>query len=147
MQAQLDPVRAMQSITDMLTAAANSNRQHVAATALEAIMPQLDGVLTDPDLQARMNDSVKDPFKAYTLAVLSLCIKDSPHEQRVLGAARQAFCCRPYWFMMALTDALERAGHPSLVGAVHFGNTSLLDSSDSEQTFLVRSQATRAVSA
>jgi hypothetical protein len=137
MQANIDPVTAMQFITDMLNAAGNASKSDLAHAALDAIVPHLGSLLSAAEVHSGAHETVKDPFKAYILAVLLHCAERGPCHQSMLRAALDAFCCKPYWFMMALTDALEQPNHPSLPGAIHFGFTALLEPSPDGCIFLV----------
>jgi hypothetical protein len=138
MQVTLHPVEAMQRMATMLRAVGACSKPDVRASALKAAVPHACHILATPEAHAQIDDSVRDDFKLYTLALLTVCVEESPHAEKLLTAARHAFCCRPYWFVMALTDALERQDHPALAGAVQFGRELVNGPCPPEQTFLVR---------
>ena len=138
MQTDLGPVEAMQHITSMLGAIADPESRG-CAHSLASVAPHARRLLATPQARAAVSDAVKDTFKSYTLAVLELCTSGGAASDDLLAAARDAFACRPYWFMMALTDALERPEHPALPGAVLCGQTLAKSASNDDQSFLVRS--------
>jgi hypothetical protein len=128
----------MQTLTGILTSCISPPQQELAAAALDAVVPHLLPLMSTSAIRLGPGDSIKDPFKAFTIAVLTMCQQGKPHESVFLETGKQAFYRRPYWFMMALTDALEQESHPALVGAAHFGNTALLDTKPGPCLFLVR---------
>jgi hypothetical protein len=127
----------MQSLTGILKSLISSSHQELAASALDAVVPHLLPLMSASAIRLGPGDSIKDPFKAFTIAVLTMCQQGKPHENVLLETAKQAFYRRPYWFMMALTDALEQRSHPALDGAANFGNSALLNTTSGPCLFLV----------
>ena len=129
---------ALALLTDVLAVTASTAQAELAAAALSAVVSHLAPLMASSAVRTGPDDSIKDPLKTFTVAVLTLCQHGRPHEAVLLETARQAFCRRPYWFMMALTDALEQQSHPALDGAIHFSRTALLEPPTEACLFLVR---------
>ena len=134
----MNPISGMQFMTDMLLAAGRAPNSELADAALISIVPHLDKLLEAAEMNITAHEAVKDPFKAYTLAVLSHCVPQRTCVDALTDVARHAFRSKPYWFMMALTDALEQGSHPAHAGALRFGEVALAGPSSDSALFLVR---------
>lgn len=112
--------------------------QGVQDAAADAVLPLLPGLLSQDALDSAAADSIKDTFKALALSILVLHSKCRKHTDTLTSIASLAFERRPYWFIIALTDALEDGDHPALRGAVRFGKEKLLSGGPGSTFFQVK---------
>lgn len=115
--------------------------QGVQDAAADAVLPLVRGLLCQEALDSVGADSIKGIFKALALSILVLYSTCRKHTDTLISIASSAFECRPYWFIIALTDALEDGDHPALRGAVAFGKRRLLSGGSSSTFFMVSSNS------
>jgi hypothetical protein len=126
----------LQSVTAIL-AAIHAAPTVIQETAADAVLPIVRGLLCQEALDSVGSDAIKDTFKALALSILLLCSTCPKHTDTLMSLASSAFECRPYWFIIALTDALEDGDHPALKGAVDFGKRRLLSGAPGSTFFMV----------
>ena len=114
--------------------------QVIQDAAADAVLPIVRGLLCHKALDSVGADSVKATFKALALSILVLHSTCEKHTDTLISIASSAFECRPYWFIIALTDALEDGDHAALRGAVAFGKRRLLSGAPRNSFFMVSSK-------
>lgn len=125
----------MISILSALTEGPEALRE----TATAAIIPLLQGLVSQPRFRAASDASSKPVFKSLVLNMFQLNSVSKQAHSAILNIASTAFESRPYTFIIALTDALEDESHPALKGAVWFANEAFLADLHESGLFLVRS--------
>lgn len=110
-------LRVVSSVVTALADGAEANRKQSA----ESILQLLGGLLNQPGFKSSPEGSSKSTFKSLVLKMLQLGTVSAEAEQLVGKLASILFECRPYTFIIALTDALEDDSHPALTAAVAFG--------------------------
>lgn len=111
--------------------------QSVQDTAADTVLPVVRGLLCHESLDSVGADSIKDTFKTLALSILVMHSTCEKHADTLISIASAAFECRPYWFIIALTDALEDGDHAALRGAVAFGKRKLLSGGPKNSFFMV----------
>jgi hypothetical protein len=134
----------LQSVSAIL-GAIHTAPQVVQDAAADAVLPIVRGLLCQEAWDSLSTDTVKDTFKALALSILVLCSTCPKHADTLIPLASSAFECMPYWFIIALTDALEDGDHPALKGAVAFGKRRLLSGSPGNTFFMVSESQTSAL--
>jgi hypothetical protein len=135
-QVSVEPIVQIHSFTAILNAASAAPRDVCDAT-VRAVLPFLEGLVSEPTFRAVSNDAIKDSFKLLSLGLLSLCSEESDYQARVLRLASTAFEFQPYLFTIALTDVLEEESHTALNGGVKFGKEILMPENPEDGLFLV----------
>ena len=137
-QVAVSKVLQLETVSAIL-GAIHTAPQSVQDTAADAVLPVVRGLLCHESLDSVGADSIKDTFKALALSILVMHSTCEKHADTLISIASAAFECRPYWFIIALTDALEDGDHAALRGAVAFGKRKLLSGGPTNSFFMVSS--------
>ena len=139
MQVPVSKVVQLEAVSAIL-GAVHTAPQSIQDTAADAVLPVVRGLLCHEALDSVGADSIKDTFKALALSILVMYSTCEKHTDTLISIASAAFECRPYWFIIALTDALEDGDHAALRGAVAFGKRRLLSGGPKNSFFMVSSK-------